>query len=168
MWPAKGFSAWPLCDLTSFLKSKEKWSWRKTTFLKSRHKIAIENIIVLQEIMKKIVCTWNIRRLVDESFVPATQRIILKIEGFQDLAIGSQDISTPSFKFGAEYYIYFCFTQKQWVWVKWASQFYRKNGPGCKHNLCIDNDGIKALERLLGWMFWPYFQFWIKTTKVKW
>ena len=27
--------------------------------------------------------TWNIRRLVDESFVPATQRIILKIVGFQ-------------------------------------------------------------------------------------
>ena len=26
--------------------------------------------------------TWNIRRLVDESFVPATQRIILKIVGF--------------------------------------------------------------------------------------
>ena len=26
---------------------------------------------------------WNIRRLVDESFVPATQRIILKIVGFQ-------------------------------------------------------------------------------------
>ena len=25
---------------------------------------------------------WNIRRLVDESFVPATQRIILKIVGF--------------------------------------------------------------------------------------
>ena len=26
---------------------------------------------------------WNIRRLVDESFVPSTQRIILKIVGFQ-------------------------------------------------------------------------------------
>ena len=26
---------------------------------------------------------WNIRRLVDESFVPATKRIILKIVGFQ-------------------------------------------------------------------------------------
>ena len=26
--------------------------------------------------------TWNIRRLVDESFIPATQRIILKIDGF--------------------------------------------------------------------------------------
>ena len=26
--------------------------------------------------------TWNIRRLVDESFVPATQRIILKIVEF--------------------------------------------------------------------------------------
>ena len=26
--------------------------------------------------------TWNIRQLVDESFVPATQRIILKIVGF--------------------------------------------------------------------------------------
>ena len=26
--------------------------------------------------------TWNIRRLVDESFVPATQCIILKIVGF--------------------------------------------------------------------------------------
>ena len=26
--------------------------------------------------------TWNIRRLVDESFVPANQRIILKIVGF--------------------------------------------------------------------------------------
>ena len=25
---------------------------------------------------------WNIRRLVDESFVPSTQRIILKIFGF--------------------------------------------------------------------------------------
>ena len=81
MWSAKSFSAWPLCDLTSFLKSKEKWSWRKTTFLKSRHKIAIKNI-VLQEIMKKIICTWNIRRLVDETIVPATQRIILKIVGF--------------------------------------------------------------------------------------
>ena len=28
--------------------------------------------------------TWNIRRLIDESFVPATQRIILKIVGFQE------------------------------------------------------------------------------------
>ena len=28
---------------------------------------------------------WNIRRLVDESFVPSTQRIILKIVGFQAL-----------------------------------------------------------------------------------
>ena len=27
---------------------------------------------------------WNIRRLVDESFVPLTQRIILKIVGFLD------------------------------------------------------------------------------------
>ena len=26
--------------------------------------------------------TWNIRRLVGESFVPVTQRIILKIDGF--------------------------------------------------------------------------------------
>ena len=26
--------------------------------------------------------TWNIRRLVDEAFVPATQHIILKIVGF--------------------------------------------------------------------------------------
>ena len=85
----------------------------------------------------------------------------------QDLAIESQDISTQSFKFGVEYYMYFCFTQKQWVWVKWASQFYRKNGPGCKHNLCIGNDWIKALEELLGWISWPYFQFCIKTTNVK-
>ena len=36
---------------------------------------------ILQEIMKK-KNTWNIRHLVDESFVPATQRIILKIVGF--------------------------------------------------------------------------------------
>ena len=36
--------------------------------------------IILQEIMKKN--TWNIRRLVAESFVPSTQRIILKIVGF--------------------------------------------------------------------------------------
>ena len=28
--------------------------------------------------------TWNIRCLVDESFIPATQRIILKIVGFMD------------------------------------------------------------------------------------
>ena len=27
---------------------------------------------------------WNIRRLLDESFVPSTQHIILKIVGFQD------------------------------------------------------------------------------------
>ena len=38
---------------------------------------------ILQEIMKKNN-TWNIRRLVDESFVPVTQRILLKIVGFQD------------------------------------------------------------------------------------
>ena len=38
---------------------------------------------ILQEIMKKNN-TWNIRRLVDESFVPATQRIILKIVEFQN------------------------------------------------------------------------------------
>ena len=38
---------------------------------------------ILQEIMKKNH-TWNIRRLVDESFVPATQRIILKIVEFQN------------------------------------------------------------------------------------
>ena len=37
---------------------------------------------ILQEIMKKNN-TWNIRCLVDESFVPATQRIILKIVWFQ-------------------------------------------------------------------------------------
>ena len=34
---------------------------------------------------------WNIRRLVDESFVPSTQRIILKIVGF--LCIGKKSIS---------------------------------------------------------------------------
>ena len=28
---------------------------------------------------------WNIRRLVDESFVPSTQRIILKIVGFHEV-----------------------------------------------------------------------------------
>ena len=39
---------------------------------------------ILQEIMKKINNTWNSRRLVDESFVQATQRIILKIVGFLD------------------------------------------------------------------------------------
>ena len=32
---------------------------------------------------KKIMLAWNIRRLDDESFVPATQRIMLKIVGFQ-------------------------------------------------------------------------------------
>ena len=37
----------------------------------------------LQEIMKK-KNTWNIRPLVDESFVQATQRIILKIVGILD------------------------------------------------------------------------------------
>ena len=36
---------------------------------------------ILQEIMKKNN-TWNITRLVNESFVPANQRIILKIDGF--------------------------------------------------------------------------------------
>ena len=36
---------------------------------------------ILQEIMKKNN-TWTIRRLVDESFVPSTQRIILKIVVF--------------------------------------------------------------------------------------
>ena len=37
---------------------------------------------ILQEILKKDN-TWNIRRLVDESFIPTIQRIILKIVGFQ-------------------------------------------------------------------------------------
>ena len=37
-----------------------------------------------KEIMKKNNA-WNIRRLVDKSFVPASQRIILKIVGFQNL-----------------------------------------------------------------------------------
>ena len=32
--------------------------------------------------------TWNIRRLVDESFVPVNQRIILQIVGFQDCELG--------------------------------------------------------------------------------
>ena len=36
---------------------------------------------ILQEIMKKNN-SWNIRHLVDESFVPVTQYIILKIVGF--------------------------------------------------------------------------------------
>ena len=31
--------------------------------------------------------TWNIRHLVNESFIPATQCIILKIVGFLDLQI---------------------------------------------------------------------------------
>ena len=31
---------------------------------------------------------WNIRRLVDDSFVPLTQRIILKIDGFQMSELG--------------------------------------------------------------------------------
>ena len=37
---------------------------------------------ILQEIEKKKNNAWNIRRLVDESFVPVTQRTILKIVGF--------------------------------------------------------------------------------------
>ena len=36
---------------------------------------------ILQEIMKKSNA-WNIRHLVDESFIPATQGILLKIVGF--------------------------------------------------------------------------------------
>ena len=34
MWPAKGFSAWPLCHLTGFLRieRKKKWSCWKTLF----------------------------------------------------------------------------------------------------------------------------------------
>ena len=39
---------------------------------------------ILQEIIKKN--TWNIRCLVDETIVPSTQHIILKIVGFQALA----------------------------------------------------------------------------------
>ena len=38
--------------------------------------------------------TWNIRRLVHKSFVPATQRIILKIVGF--LVNSSLAPSSPS------------------------------------------------------------------------
>ena len=38
--------------------------------------------------------TWNIRRLVDESFVPATQRIMLKNVGFL-----VHPISAPGCKF---------------------------------------------------------------------
>ena len=38
---------------------------------------------ILQEIMKKND-TWNIRHLVDETIVLATQRIILKIVGFHE------------------------------------------------------------------------------------
>ena len=34
--------------------------------------------------MKKNKNSWNIRYLVDESFVPATQRIVLKIVRFQE------------------------------------------------------------------------------------
>ena len=41
---------------------------------------------ILQEIIKK---TWNIRHLVDEPFVPATQRIILKIVGFVELELAA-------------------------------------------------------------------------------
>ena len=41
----------------------------------------------LSEIVKKNN-TWNIRRLVDESFGPATQRIILKIVRFQSSELG--------------------------------------------------------------------------------
>ena len=33
----------------------------------------------------KINDTWNTRRLVDELFVPATQRIVLMIVGFHNL-----------------------------------------------------------------------------------
>ena len=44
---------------------------------------------ILQGIMKKNN-TWNIRRLVNESFDPATQSIILKIIGF--LAIETIDL----------------------------------------------------------------------------
>ena len=33
---------------------------------------------------KIIICTWNIRHLVDETIDPATQHIILKIVGFQE------------------------------------------------------------------------------------
>ena len=49
--------------------------------MKIRKKIEILLQRILQEIMKKN-STWNIRRMVDESFVPANQRIILKIDGF--------------------------------------------------------------------------------------
>ena len=36
--------------------------------------------------------TWSIRLLVDEMFVPATQHIILKIVGFQNLKLQNQQI----------------------------------------------------------------------------
>ena len=55
-------------------------------YLLNKYKTLIQSIesdleFNIQEIMKKNN-TWNIRRLVLESFVPATQRIILKIVGF--------------------------------------------------------------------------------------
>jgi hypothetical protein len=48
----------------------------------------------------------------------------------QDLAIGSQEISTPSFKFGVEYYIYFCLH---------------------KNNESESNEPVNFLERI-GWV----------------
>ena len=39
---------------------------------------------------------WNIRRLVDDSFVPATQRIILKIVGFWSFGHSDPDPSSVS------------------------------------------------------------------------
>ena len=53
----------------------KEWKYKLKRFLQR----------IMQEIGEKNN-TWNIRRLVDESFVPATQRIILKIVGFQVIA----------------------------------------------------------------------------------
>ena len=51
--------------------------------------------------------TWNIRRLVDESFVPATQHI-LKIVGFQELLPGSTTIYFLLFVGRAKHNAYIC------------------------------------------------------------
>ena len=54
-----------------FCKVIERWNNKLKGFLQ----------IILQEIMKKNY-TWNIRCLVDETILPTTQHIILKIVGF--------------------------------------------------------------------------------------
>ena len=58
---------------------------------------------ILQEIVKKNN-TWNIRHLVDESFVPANQRIILKIDGLYKAEAVSYHSDINSLRFSSLHY----------------------------------------------------------------